>query len=82
MASPFMNMLSYWFFFLASVVMMVSLFISTGPASGGWTMYPPLSALGPGKPGIETWYRSLDLLHGLICGFFFARWFKLRGYYP
>ncbi len=24
MASPFMNMLSYWFFFLASVVMMAS----------------------------------------------------------
>src|SRR6186713_565917 len=41
MASPFLNMLSYWFFFLASVVMISSLFVSTGPASGGWTMYPP-----------------------------------------
>ena len=46
MASPFLNMLSYWFFFMASVVMISSLFVSTGPASGGWTSYPPLSALG------------------------------------
>src|SRR5210317_722900 len=45
MASGFMNMLSYWFFFLSSVIMFISMFISTGPASGGWTIYPPLSAL-------------------------------------
>lgn len=45
MASGFMNMLSYWFFFLSSVVMFVSLFLETGPAAGGWTVYPPLSAL-------------------------------------
>ncbi|XOV95099.1 MAG: cbb3-type cytochrome c oxidase subunit I [Bacteroidota bacterium] len=45
MASGFMNMLSYWFFFLSSVVMFLSFFLETGPASGGWTVYPPLSAL-------------------------------------
>ncbi|KXX72295.1 cbb3-type cytochrome c oxidase subunit I [Flammeovirga sp. SJP92] len=45
MASGFMNMLSYWLFFLASVIMFASLFASTGPASGGWVIYPPLSAL-------------------------------------
>ncbi len=45
MASGFMNMLSYWLFFLASIIMFYSLFIETGPASGGWTVYPPLSAL-------------------------------------
>ncbi|WMN07284.1 cytochrome c oxidase subunit I [Marivirga arenosa] len=45
MASGFMNMLSYWFFFLSSVVMMSSIFIETGPAGGGWVVYPPLSAL-------------------------------------
>src|SRR6476660_4353933 len=65
MASPFMNMLSYWFFFLASVVMMSSLFISTGPASGGWTMYPPLSALGQAnlgsKLGTDLWLVSMAL---------------------
>src|SRR6476659_7557609 len=53
MASPFMNMLSYWFFFTASVIMMSSLFLQTGPASGGWTMYPPLSALRDAQPGSQ-----------------------------
>ena len=45
MASGFMNMLSYWLFFISSVIMLSSLFIETGPASGGWVIYPPLSAL-------------------------------------
>ena len=51
MASPFMNMLSYWFFFLSSVVLLISVGIETGPASGGWTVYPPLSALEKAMPG-------------------------------
>ncbi len=45
MASPFMNMLSFWFYFLASIVFFVSFFVESGPAMGGWTVYPPLSAL-------------------------------------
>ena len=51
MASGFMNMLSYWFFFLSGVIMFISLFIETGPAGGGWTVYPPLSALEQSIPG-------------------------------
>ena len=51
MASPFMNMLSYWFFFLSSVVLLVSVGVETGPASAGWTVYPPLSALEKAMPG-------------------------------
>src|SRR6516162_1013512 len=65
MASPFLNMLSYWFFFMASVVMISSLFVSTGPASGGWTSYPPLSALGDAsegsKAGVDFWVISMAL---------------------
>ncbi|MEO6456238.1 MAG: cbb3-type cytochrome c oxidase subunit I [Ginsengibacter sp.] len=65
MASPFLNMLSYWFFFSASIVMMVSLFVQTGPASGGWTVYPPLSALGEAsegsKIGMDLWLTSMAL---------------------
>src|ERR1700733_1758596 len=45
MASGFINMLSYWFFFSASVVLFCSFFIQTGPAAGGWTAYPPLNGL-------------------------------------
>ena len=65
MASPFLNMLSYWFFWLASVVMLSSLFVQTGPASGGWTSYPPLSALGGAsdgsKMGVDLWLISMAL---------------------
>jgi heme/copper-type cytochrome/quinol oxidase subunit 1 len=38
-----MNMLSYWLFFLSSLIM-ISLFAESGPANSGWTIYPPLSA--------------------------------------
>lgn len=51
MASPFLNMLSYWFFFISSVLMVVSLFVELGPAAAGWTVYPPLSALPKAMPG-------------------------------
>ncbi len=65
MASPFLNMLSYWFFFMSGAVMFYSLFLSTGPFSGGWTAYPPLSALpqassGSGA-GMTLWIVSLTL---------------------
>jgi cytochrome c oxidase subunit I len=65
MASPMLNMLSYWFFFLAGVVMLSSLFVQTGPFSGGWTAYPPLSALGEASPGsklgVDLWIVSMAL---------------------
>jgi len=65
MASPMMNMLSYWFFFAASVVMFSSLFIQTGPAAAGWTAYPPLSALEQASPGsglgMDLWLISIAL---------------------
>ena len=63
MASPFLNMLSYWFFFVAGILMFYSIFISTGPFAGGWTAYPPLSAppqasSGSGA-GMTLWLLSL-----------------------
>ncbi|SDL28593.1 cytochrome c oxidase subunit 1 [Siphonobacter aquaeclarae] len=65
MASGFLNMLSYWFFLTASVIMLSSLFISTGPASGGWVIYPPLSALptasGGSGLGMTLWLFSIAL---------------------
>ena len=65
MASPFLNMLSYWFFFLSSIIMFTSLFVQTGPASGGWTIYPPLSALGDAssgsKIGMDLWLVSMAM---------------------
>jgi cytochrome c oxidase subunit I len=65
MASPLLNCMSYWFFFMASIVMASSLFVQTGPASGGWTVYPPLSALGDAssgsKIGMDLWLVSMAL---------------------
>ena len=65
MASPFMNMLSYWFFFTASVIMLSTFFIETQPAGAGWTIYPPLSALPQAMPGsglgMTMWLISMVL---------------------
>ena len=65
MASGFLNMVSYWLFFLSSVIMVVSLFIETGPASAGWTIYPPLSALPQAMPGsglgMTLWLVSMAI---------------------
>lgn len=65
MASGFLNMLSYWFFFLSSVIMLISLFVETGPASVGWTIYPPLSALPQAMPGaglgMTLWLVSMAI---------------------
>ncbi len=65
MASGFLNMLSYWMFFLSSVVMVISLFVEAGPANAGWTIYPPLSALpqaitGSGA-GMTLWLVSMAI---------------------
>lgn len=65
MASPFLNMLSYWLFFLSCVIMLASFFVSSGPASAGWTIYPPLSALPKAIPGsglgMTLWLVSMVL---------------------
>lgn len=65
MAAPFVNMLSYWFFLAACIVMLASFFVASGPASAGWTIYPPLSALptaisGSGT-GMTLWLASIAL---------------------
>ena len=65
MASGFLNMVSYWLFFLSSTVMLISLFVEAGPASAGWTVYPPLSALPQAIPGsgmgMTLWLVSMAI---------------------
>src|SRR5690554_3300285 len=65
MASGFLNMLSYWIFFLSCIIMLASLFLETGPAAAGWTVYPPLSALPMAQPGsgmgMTLWLISMAL---------------------
>ena len=65
MASGFLNMLSFWGFAISSLIMLVSLFVESGPAMAGWTVYPPLSALpqavsGSGF-GMTLWLISMTI---------------------
>jgi len=65
MASGFLNMLSYWFFLISSLIMLSSLFVESRPAMAGWTIYPPLSALpqavsGSGT-GMTLWLVSMTI---------------------
>ena len=51
MAFPTLNMLSYWVFFISTVLLLSSFFVPGGAFAGGWTAYPPLSANGyAGEP--------------------------------
>ncbi|WP_046743918.1 cytochrome c oxidase subunit I [Kordia zhangzhouensis] len=65
MASGFLNMVSYWLFFISSVIMVISLFVEGGAASSGWTIYPPLSALPEAIPGsglgMTLWLVSMAI---------------------
>ena len=65
MASGFLNMVSYWLFFLSSIIMVLSLFVEAGPAAAGWTVYPPLSALPQAIPGsgagMTLWLVSMAI---------------------
>jgi len=50
MAFPYLNMLSYWFYFLSVIVLLASFFVPGGPTGAGWTLYPPQS-ITAGTPG-------------------------------
>ena len=77
MASGFLNMLSYWFFFASSIIMLASLFITDGPASGGWTIYPPLSALPEAMPGSKLGMTMWLISMTLFIVVFFVRRYQL-----
>ena len=50
MAFPYVNMLSYWAFVVAVLVLLASFFVPGGPTGAGWTLYPP-QAITAGTPG-------------------------------
>ncbi|NNE06410.1 MAG: cytochrome c oxidase subunit I [Xanthomonadales bacterium] len=60
MVFPFLNMLSYWVYLLAVLILLASFFVPGGPTGAGWTLYPPQAIL-PGTPG-TTWGILLMLL--------------------
>ena len=50
MVFPYVNMVSYWIYLLAVLVLVASFFAPGGPTGAGWTLYPPQAIL-PGTPG-------------------------------
>jgi len=50
MVFPFVNMLSFWIYLLAVIVLCASFFVPGGPTGAGWTLYPPQAIL-QGTPG-------------------------------
>jgi cytochrome c oxidase subunit 1 len=50
MVFPYVNMLSYWIYLLAVIVLVASFFVPGGPTGAGWTLYPPQAILS-GTPG-------------------------------
>ena len=53
MVFPYLNMVSYWTYLIAVLVLFVSFFTPGGPTGAGWTLYPPQAILG-GTPGQES----------------------------
>src|SRR5437868_5337608 len=54
MVFPYVNMLSYWVYLLAVVVLASTFFVPGGPTGAGWTLYPPQAILS-GTPGGQDW---------------------------
>ena len=59
MVFPYVNMLSYWVYLLAVVVLAATFFVPGGPTGAGWTLYPPQAILS-GTPG-QDWGITLML---------------------
>ncbi len=60
MVFPYLNMLSFWFYFLSVLILLASFFVPGGPTGAGWTLYPPQAILN-GTPGYD-WGIILMLL--------------------
>ena len=45
MVFPYLNMVSYWVYLLAVLVLVASFFVPGGPTGAGWTLYPPQAIL-------------------------------------
>jgi cytochrome c oxidase subunit 1 len=52
MVFPYVNMISYWIYLFAVLLLLASFFVPGGPTGAGWTLYPPQTIL-PGTPGAD-----------------------------
>ena len=52
MVFPYVNMVSYWVYLWAVLLLLASFFVPGGPTGAGWTLYPPQAIL-EGTPGAD-----------------------------
>src|SRR5467141_4112871 len=60
MVFPYVNMVSYWVYLFAVLLLVASFFVTGGPTGAGWTLYPP-QAISRGTPG-ASWGIILMLV--------------------
>jgi len=73
MSLPWLNACGFWITAAAFAVLVAAFFVPQGAPIGGWTAYPPLSAIaatGPGQgAGMDCWIASIGLFClGSSCG--------------
>ena len=73
MVFPYLNMLSFWIYLFAVILLVISFFVPGGPTGSGWTLYPPQAIL-PGTPG-ATW----GIIFMLVSLIFFIIGFTMGG---
>ncbi|KLK93980.1 cytochrome C oxidase [Microvirga vignae] len=65
MVFPYVNMVSFWVYLLAVLILVASFFAPGGPTGAGWTLYPPQAILS-GTPGGQDWGIILMLVSLIV----------------
>src|SRR5664279_428082 len=73
MVFPYVNMISYWVYLFAVLLLMASFFVPGGSTGAGWTLYPPQAIL-EGTPGVH-----LGIILMLVSLAFFIIGFTMGG---
>ncbi len=73
MVFPYVNMVSYWVYLAAVLILVASFFVPGGSTGAGWTLYPP-QAIAPGTPGSD-----MGIILMLVSLVFFIIGFTMGG---
>ena len=73
MVFPYVNMVSYWVYLVAVLILVASFFVPGGSTGAGWTLYPP-QAISPGTPGSD-----MGIILMLVSLVFFIIGFTMGG---
>lgn len=79
MVFPYVNMISYWIYLVAVLILLASFFVPGGPTGSGWTLYPPQAIL-PGTPGSDWGITLMCISLGFFCYRIHYGWVELRSH--